>query len=157
MYLAVIILLMGVLPILSVAVEVLTRPDTLLIILIGKWFVFWSVGVRLVLAGVRQIADPAFTARAIFAIDDPKALILVRELGFGTLSIGLIGIAALAMKAWVVPAAIAGGLFYGLAGVQHAAGSDRTRLETIAMVSDLFIFIVLAAWLTARGLSAAPM
>jgi hypothetical protein len=157
MYLAVIILLMGVLPVLSIAVEALSRPDALLVILIGKWFVFWSVGARLVLAGVRQIANPAFTARAIFAIDDPKALILVRELGFGTLSIGLIGIAALAMKAWVVPAAIACGLFYGLAGIQHAASSHRSRLETIAMISDLFIFIVLAAWLVARGSSAQPM
>ena len=69
MYLAVIVLLMFVLPIGSVVVEAgrsAAAPE--LIFLIGKWFVFWAVGIRLLLAGIRQIAKPAFTAEAIFKI-----------------------------------------------------------------------------------------
>ena len=33
--------------------------------LVGRWFVFWAVGVRLSLAGLRQFLQPAFTARQI--------------------------------------------------------------------------------------------
>jgi hypothetical protein len=37
--------------------------------LVGKWFVFWAaVGVRLGLAGLRQILQPSFTAE----ICDPE-------------------------------------------------------------------------------------
>ena len=30
--------------------------------LVGKWFVFWAVGARLFIAGIRQVIQPAFTA-----------------------------------------------------------------------------------------------
>ena len=48
--------------------------------LIGKWFVFWAVGVRLLLAGVRQYFQPAFTAKDILGIESPDVFVLVREL-----------------------------------------------------------------------------
>jgi uncharacterized integral membrane protein len=50
----------------------------------------------------------------------------------------------------VVPAAIAGGLFYGLAGVGHAIRKDKTGKEWIALVSDLLIFMLLAAFVATR-------
>jgi hypothetical protein len=34
-------------------------------LLLGRWFVFWAVGVRLLTAGIRQIAQPRFTAETI--------------------------------------------------------------------------------------------
>lgn len=155
MYLAVVILLMGVLPILSIAFEIVAWGDPGgIAALIGKWFVFWPVGVRLILAGIRQIANPAYTAGTIFGIDDPKAHIVVRELGFGTLSIGSIGVASIVAPTWITPAAVAGGLFYGLAGIQHALDSRTSRQQTIAMISDLAIFILLAIWLIALGMGA---
>ena len=63
MYLAV-VLLMGVLPIASVLAEIaFSHSETRLPIFIGKWFVFWAVGVRLLLAGLRQIVNPASPRR----------------------------------------------------------------------------------------------
>ena len=153
MYLAAIILLMGALPIASIVIEFVARHGGLdLSMLIGKWFVFWSVGVRLILAGLRQTADPAFTAEAILGVRDKSALPIVRELGFANLSIGLIGALALIQTQWIVPAAIAGGLFYGLAGIKHLLGTNRNTLENMAMISDLFIFVVLAGFLAAVSL-----
>jgi hypothetical protein len=150
MYLWVVVLLMGVLPVASIVTEAdLLHGGADWTLLIGKWFVFWSVGVRLVLAGLRQIANPTFTAEAIFGVKDKGALIIVQELGFGTLSIGLLGVCALFNPGWIAPAAVAGGLFYGLAGVQHLRKGDRNANETVAMVSDLFIFLVLAGYLAA--------
>lgn len=150
MYLAAIILLMGALPIASIVVEFIARQgDAQATLLIGKWFVFWSVGVRLILAGLRQTANPAFTAETFFGVRDKLALPIVREVGFGNLSIGLIGALALIQAQWIVPAAIAGGLYYGLAGINHLLTTDRNAAENMAMISDLFIFVVLAGFLAA--------
>ena len=57
----------GALPLLSILIEWLCingSGDP--VALIGKWFVFWAVGVRLLLASSRQVAQPAFTAQTIF-------------------------------------------------------------------------------------------
>lgn len=56
-----------VLPAISVLAEALLSHGSIdLMLLIGKWFVFWGVGVRLFIAGVRQVAQPQFTAESIF-------------------------------------------------------------------------------------------
>jgi len=156
MYLAVVVLLMGVFPAVSILIEFFAlHSDAGLVFLIGKWFVFWAVGMRLLLAGVRQMANPAFTADTIFGIKDKAAEVIVRELGFGNFAIGVLGGLTLLNREWVVPAAIAGGLFYGLAGGLHLRKGDRNTNENIAMVSDLFIFVVLAFYLAATVLKPA--
>src|ERR1700691_4224281 len=120
MYFIFVVLLMFVLPVASIATEVLWfRDGAGLMFLIGKWFVFWTVGVRLLLAGIRQVVQPRFTAESIFDVKDPAANAMVREIGFGNLAMGTVGLASLAQPAWLVPAAIVGGLYYGLAGAGH--------------------------------------
>jgi len=145
MYYLMIILLMAVLPIASIVVEHLVDGvDTVL--LIGKWFVFWASGVRLTLAGARQIANPAFTAKTIFDIEDNGAQKVVVELGFANLAMGLLSLASIVRPDWVLPAAIVTGLYYGLAGVKHVFNANRNRIENWATVSDLLIFVVLAVY-----------
>jgi hypothetical protein len=145
MYFIFVVLLMFVLPVASIATEVLWfRDDAGLMFLIGKWFVFWTVGVRLLLAGIRQVVQPRFTAESIFDVKDPAANAMVREIGFGNLAMGTVGLGSLAQPAWLVPAAIVGGLYYGLAGAGHVFRSDRNFNEQTALVSDLMIFVVLA-------------
>jgi hypothetical protein len=152
MYLAVVVLLMGVFPVASILIEsVAFHSDAGLLFLIGKWFVFWGVGTRLLLAGIRQMANPAFTAGTIFGIKDKAAEVIVRELGFGNFAMGVLGAVSLLNREWVVPAAIAGGLFYGLAGALHTRNGDRNTNGNIAMISDLFIFVVLALYLAATA------
>jgi hypothetical protein len=148
MYLTVIVLLMGALPIASILVElILLHSGADLLPLIGKWFVFWSVGVRLLLAGLRQIVNPEFTAETIFGIKEKAALTIVQELGFANLAIGLLGALTLVNPQWIAPAGIVAGLFYALAGIKHLVKVDRNATENIAMVSDLFIAVVLAIYL----------
>jgi hypothetical protein len=98
------------------------------------------------LAGLRQLLQPAFTAREIFHIEGDEALVLVRELGMANLALGVIGVLSLWFPAFVLPVAIAAAIFYGAAGVQHITAKARSRNETIAMLSDLFLFAVLAAY-----------
>lgn len=151
MYIAAIILLMLVLPLLSVAAETPMLPDAAAMMpLIGKWFTFWGVGVRLFLAGLSQVFRPQFTAEDIFGIGDPSAQGLVREIGFGNLAIGTLGILSLFYPDFLLPAAIAGGLYYGLAGIGHLARKDRNVKEQIALVSDFAIFLLLTAFVASR-------
>lgn len=151
MYLAAIVLLMLVLPVGSVLVEGLTQASAGWLVLIGKWFVFWAVGVRLLLAGLMQTLRPQFTAERIFDVQAPAAHDMVREIGFGNIAMGTIGALSLWLSGWLLPAAVAGGLYYGLAGLGHVARGGGNAMERVAMVSDFFIFAVLALFVAWRA------
>ncbi len=147
MYLLTVLLLMLVLPAGSIYAEYSFFQSTApLMLLVGKWFVFWSAGVRLLLAGLRQFFQPRFTAEQIFGIKSDDALPLVRELGVANFATGVVGTISLAEPSFTLPVAIAAAIFYGIAGIRHVAQSDRNRNENIAMMSDLFVFLILAAY-----------
>ncbi len=143
MYIALVALLMFVLPLGSAFAEHAAAP---FMVLIGKWFVFWAVGVRLVTAGARQLFQPEFTARQIFKIEGADAFPLVREIGAANLALGAVGVASLWRSDFILPIALAAAIFYGIAGFRHVLETDRSFNETLAMSSDLFVFIVLTAY-----------
>ena len=146
MYVAVIVALMLVLPVASILAESFgAGPNRFDPAIVGKWFVFWAVGVRLLLAGLRQIIQPAFTARTVLGLESEESFFLVRELGFATTAIGTVGTASIIAPAWSLPIGLIGAIFFGLAGVNHAMHPRRTKLQDLAMVSDLFVAAVLAA------------
>ena len=156
MHLLIVLLLMVLFPIASVFIEsIYFANGASLLALIGKWFVFWGVGLRLMLAAVSQIAQPSFTAQTIFRIQDPAALVVIRELGFANFAIGSLGLLSIVQPGWTLPAAIAGAIFYGLAGANHTLRPERTASENVAMISDLYIFAVLAIYSAAAILGAA--
>jgi len=99
----------------------------------------------LLLAGIRQVSQPRFTAAEIFDLDDTKAFPMVREIGFGNLAMGTLAACTIIRPEWLVPAAIVGGLYYGLAGLGHLLRGDRNGKESVAMVSDGVAFLVLLA------------
>jgi hypothetical protein len=150
MYFIIVLLFMFLAPLGSIYVEHWhLHSAASLIALTGKWFVFWSVGVRLLLAGLRQYFQPSFTARQIFHIEGDAALVVVRELGIANICAGIVGVLSLLYPAFVLPSAVYAAIFYGIAGVRHIAEKNRSANETIAMVSDLFVFIVLAGYVAA--------
>jgi hypothetical protein len=144
-YLLVVILTMLVLPLASIAVDAATHQTSMLW-LIGKWFVFWAVGARLMLAGLRQYFQPAFTSRDIMGVERPEVHVLVRELGGANLATGVLGLASLVAPGFVLPTAIGAAIFYTVAGVEHVRATHRGRNESIAMISDFFIAIILAGF-----------
>src|SRR5271168_2776206 len=96
MYFLIVLLFRLVLPVGSIYLEhSYLHSATPRMLLIGKWFVFWSAGVRLFLAGLRQFFQPRFTAEQIFGIKSDDALPLVRELGVANFATGVVGIASL--------------------------------------------------------------
>jgi len=149
MYLAAVLGLTIVFPVVSIVLEATLFGTTLGPVLVGKWFVFWALGVRLLAAGIRQVLQPSFTAVTIFEIPDPRAGKLVAEIGFGHISLGLVAALSLMLPNWLVPAGLAGGLYLGLAGLGPIVSSNRGREETDAMATDLFVAMVV-------GLSVVP-
>jgi hypothetical protein len=49
------------------------------------------------LAGLRQMFQPRYTAQVILSLKSEESLILVRELGFANFAIGLVGLGSAAM------------------------------------------------------------
>jgi hypothetical protein len=147
MYFLIVAALMLVFPVASIVVETMLGDHGVLsMTVIGRWFVFWSVGVRLLMAGLRQIFQPRYTAETILGIKSSDSLLVVRELGIANAAIGSIGMGSLFFPGWVLPAGMAGAIFYGLAGINHAAHEERNRLQSVAMTSDLFVALVLLAF-----------
>jgi hypothetical protein len=141
---------MFLLPILSIVTEVVANKNhAALIPLLGKWFVFWAIGIRLFTAGVRQISKPSLTSEGILGIKGKEVWVIVRELGFANAAMGLAGIISLWKPEWRLAVAFIGGLFLLLDGVQHAASKQRNIEENVALYSDLFIGVVMAVFVIA--------
>lgn len=147
LYLINVLVVMLILPVVSITVECLAHSSILGWALIGKWFVFWAIGVRLFTAGIRQVAKPAFTAQEIFHINNQESFVIVKELGFANICMGLVGILSLYSIEWCHLAAIGGGLYFGLAGLQHVIKKPVSTNETIALVSDLLMFGLMVVYL----------
>jgi hypothetical protein len=149
MYVAIVISLMFLFPLISIAAQIILTDHGMLTAaaafgIIAKWYVFWAVGVRLSSAGLRQISQPRYTAQTILGLKSPDALILVRELGFANVAIGAAALWSLYSPTWIAPLALIGAIFYGLAGINHCFHKNRNRLENLALGSDLFAGLVLA-------------
>jgi hypothetical protein len=144
MYVAMVICLMVILPIGSITIEAFTHDHSVVsVAIVGKWFVFWAVGVRLLVAGLRQITQPRFTAETILGVKDPDALLIVRELGFANTAIGSAGVVSLFLAGWTAPLAVVGAIFYSLAAINHATHKLRSKLQNAAMTSDFFAAVML--------------
>jgi hypothetical protein len=147
MYFVLVILLLFIFPLASAIIEAaLSAHAVSIVFLEGRWFVFWAVGIRLFIAG-RQVIKPQFTAEEIFDIHDRRSFAIVRELGFANLSMWLLGICSFFRPGWIVPAALVGGLYYGLAGVGHIFHTRKNAKEYTAMISDGFVCLVLLIFL----------
>jgi hypothetical protein len=160
MYIPMVVILMLILPLVSVLAELLIGTHAAphasdLMAAVAKWYVFWAMGVRLLLAGARQTLQPGYTARTILGLEGTECLVLVREIGFANLAMGSIAVLSLYLPGWVIPAALAGGIYYGLAGINHIFRKHRNRLERVAMASDLFAAYVLISCCVSAALSTA--
>ena len=130
-------------PVVSAFVEIIISNQPPSFALFGKWFIFFAVGIRLLLAGIRQTVNPAFTAKEIFHIETTDSFPIIRELGFANICFGLIGLISLFMPQWRIVSAFGSGLYYGLAGLEHFLKKPAGANEKFALVTDIIIFILL--------------
>lgn len=115
------------------------------LILAGMWWAFWGVGVRLTVAGVSQLANPGRTAKGILGIEDASAEQIVHELGYANLSLGVVALVASFVPHWGILGAVPGAVYMGLAGLRHVTKHGKNRDETVAMYTDLLVFVIVVA------------
>jgi len=145
-----------VLPIISGFIELLTVGGDP-VLAFGKWWVFWGVGTRLLVAGVAQVSGKGPTAE-ILGATQPSAqeAQLTRELGTANIGMGLAGLLAL-VPGWALPAGLAGGVFLLIAGILHLPKRSKNAKETLATWTDLIVgvaVVVLGAYMLIHALVA---
>ncbi|WP_105615623.1 DUF6790 family protein [Vallitalea okinawensis] len=146
LYLYYIVGVMFILPVSSILIEVFSKKKTYnsgeIILIVIKWFVFWGIGLRCLTVGLSQSINPKFTA-SILQVSE-ESYVVIRELGFANICLGIVGIASLYFSEWRKAAACSGGIYLGIAGLLHISRiSEGINLkEAIAMISDLFILSI---------------
>lgn len=143
------------LPIISGIVELaVVGGDPVLVF--GKWWVFWGVGTRLLLAGFVQMSGKGPTAQILGSTGPSvQEQQLVRELGAANVGMGIAGLFAL-VPGWALPAGLAGGVFLFVAGAMHVAKKDKNPREALATWTDLIVgvaVLVLAVSVLVRTLA----
>ena len=146
-YLILNVSLLFILPVFSVISECIIEKESPDWMLIGKWFIFWAVGIRLFTAGIKQSSNPEFTATKIFHMKTAESFVVIRELGFANIALGVMGILSVINNNWRILAAVIGGLFFGLAGLQHLFKKPDSRNELIAMLYDIAVLLVIVFYL----------
>lgn len=122
-------------------------------LLFSKWFIFSAGGLRLLVAGIKQVMDPAFTAQRIFHIQGTESLPVVRELGFANCCLGSLGVVSLFAPQWRMAAAFASGLYFTFAALGHIAKKPVGPNERLALWSDVLIAAGLVASLVVQFLA----
>lgn len=128
-----------ILPVLSLLGEFYFEKEPLSWALAGKWFVFSAIGMRLFTAGVSQASNPGFTA-GILGMKNEEGFVAIRELGFANIALGVMGILSVINNEWRLLISISGGLFFGMAGIQHLFRNPSGKKELTALVYDLTVF-----------------
>ncbi len=149
-YVLSVIVFMVVAPIASAVVELILTGNADLLEVVGKWFIFWGVGARLLTAGASQTFRPSFTAQSILGAPDDRAAQVVRELGFANLGMGVTGIIAPWLPGWMPAIALVASVFLGLDGILHLLKRAKNGKEWLATVTDLLVVAALVAYLVSR-------
>ena len=134
---AAVIALTVVLPLASVVVARRMVPESALLPLVGRWFVFWAVGWRLFLDGAMQVVrrgGPGFRPEAAVA----------------ALAIGATGLMAIHRGHWTPAAAMAGGIFLGGLALLRLADRGSGGSRAVA-VCDLWAAAMLGVYLASRS------
>jgi len=142
LYIAQVLLFFVIAPITATAIDVATTGHGL--VAAGTfWFVFFG-GVRLLIAGISQAANPAFTVHNILGQKDPNpgANHLAQELGYANLGLGALGVVG-PWLGWAPAGALAMGVFLVIAGLRHVAKRGKGAKEWVATVTDLAFGAVL--------------
>ncbi|QLL05280.1 hypothetical protein [Mycobacterium vicinigordonae] len=144
MYIIVVLLQTLILPAVSGGIDLAISGGNPAIVF-GLCWAFWGVGTRLFVAGVSQLVNPTRTAQGILGVNDPGAELVVHELGYANLSMGLVAMFSAFAGRWWPLGASAGAVYLGLAGLRHVARRGKNRDENVATWTDLLVFLVVAA------------
>lgn len=123
-------------------------------VIIFKWILFWSVGIRSVSAGLVQLIYPQYTAQNIFELSTgTEFYIFIRELGVANFAIGATAIIAVKLRNWRIPAAFISWIFNCFLSINHILHFQAGANELASLGADLFVVVMLSYFLGKNILS----
>lgn len=131
-------------PIVCVIIEfILSKNGTKkkLLDLICKWFVFFTLGLRALTAGLMQIVNPSYTAKLLHLTTDN--FLAIQELGFAQFGIGVLGILSIHYYKLRKSTAISYGIFMAGAAYLHIIRLSQIQLgEMMSLIGDLLVVAI---------------
>ncbi len=134
------ILLLFALPLLSTILENQMDHSSWTKQQIGKWFIFWNLGIDLFFTGVRQASSPELSPGNVFRFKSQESHQLTRELGFANMALGSVGILSVINDQWRLIAAIGGGLYFGLAIMLYLAKGAGNHQHRVTQLYHVLVF-----------------
>ena len=108
-----------------------------------KWLCFWVVGFNAISVGVMQAFNPSYTANLLHVT--MSDFIIVEELGFAQLGIGIVALLSLKWVKFRKPAVMAYGIFiFGCTVIHFLRFSVIDMGEIISTSNDIWVLIVAA-------------
>lgn len=106
-----------------------------------KWFVFWSLGVGGITAGLMQALNPSYTANLLSVVTND--MIIIKELGYANFGMGLIAVLSFKYQYFRKPAALASGMFIMGCTLNHFTRLGEINLgEIVSIIDDLWIIVI---------------
>ena len=109
--------------------------------IIGKWFIFWALGIRLVIAGLMQLFNPIYTNNLLqLNLND---FIIIQELGLANFSIGLLCIISFFKKLLQKYVCLYMFIFFIGASTLHIIRIKNINFdELITLVTNIILIVV---------------
>lgn len=126
-------LLTVLLPFAAMCIEAIGKRDKVSISVIEKWFLFFAVGIRFLVRGVKQAAESK----------------LQTSDGLARLSFGVVALISLAVPSWRNVSAFGSGLYFGAAAFSCLLAKPAGPNETFTLISNSCIFLILMSLLLA--------
>lgn len=115
--------------------------------LIGKWFIFWAAGVRPFFAGIKLVYRRWTAPAGFFYREMKENFLMIRQLGFAHIAIGVTGMLSLVNSNWRQIAGLAAAFFFGLSAVQHFFIKPVNGKEMAIMITDIMVFTIMLLYL----------
>ncbi|MFT3704302.1 MAG: hypothetical protein QM802_18180 [Agriterribacter sp.] len=131
------------LPALSVLIQHHVTKETITASLLGKWFILWVLGVRLLVVGFVQVVRRGRSA----VQQSEDGLDLVKIAGLVKMGLSLLGFLCVTHPQWSLLPTITVGIYLGLAGFQHDFKKPSTTEGWISMIYDMVVFVVITGCL----------
>ncbi len=128
-------------------IECLRSKDKAKWIIVAKWILFWTVGVRSLTAGIVQLVYPKYTAELIFNLGGTDFYIFIRELGVANMAIGLAAIISFKCDSWRIPVAFISLIFNLFLSLNHIIHFQAGWNEGVSLVGDLLVVVGLSVFL----------
>lgn len=139
--------IMIIMPIVCSLIDIQRKEGSKKWIIITKWFLFWSIGIRSFTAGTVQLIYPKYTAEIIFDLVGNHCYIFIRELGVANIAIGLSAIISFKYADWRIPIAFISLIFYLFLSLNHIVNFQAGFNEIVSLAGDMLVVLVLCVFL----------